>query len=666
MDPGDRAPPASRPTSAAGSVATSRGQLEHLVHRHDHPATGRGGIRAALCRSGAGPAPSHGRYRRLVNAPPAALLDARYRVGSMIARGGMSTVYRGMDTRLDRPVAIKIMDARLAADPAFRTRFEREARSAARIDHPAVVDVYDQGDHHGPDGPVAVPGHGAGRGRHAARRAAGPRRARRAGRVRGAGPVLAGLAEAHRLGPGAPRRQAGERADQRGRRGQGGRLRAGRGGRAGRGQPRRHDHGHGRVPVARSRSPPARRTPAATSTPPACCSTSCSPAQPPYTRRHRDLGGLPARELRRAGPVAIAGDVPPELDELVARATRRDPAARPGRRRASCWPSCAGSPSSSRCRGWRSRYRPRRRPRTSTPPPGSASRTPRPVHPPHAVVPAGPRSGRRRPARAAPGRCRARSTRPRRRRGRAAPAPAARAAAAGGCSPSGSPSSLVLALAVGAAAWWLGSGRWTAVPTVVGVEATVAAAPARRTPTWSRVAVEKPDDGAAEGVVTAADRPPEVDVAARAAPSRSPCPPASPGCPTIAAGHPRRRRRGPPSATPASSPRGSGAPSTATPRPEGTVMRTDPPAASRVASGSPRGRSCSAGARSPSRSGCRVIGRSFDDAEARLREARPGGRGAARRRRLRSAAAAGWSTRTTAPARWSTAGTTIVLETLPF
>ena len=74
-----------------------------------------------------------------------ALLDARYRIGPVLARGGMSTVHRGTDTRLDRPVAIKIMDARLAADPVFRARFEREARSAARIDHPAVVDVHDQG-----------------------------------------------------------------------------------------------------------------------------------------------------------------------------------------------------------------------------------------------------------------------------------------------------------------------------------------------------------------------------------------------------------------------------------------------------------------------------------------------------------------------------------------
>ncbi|MFC7658517.1 hypothetical protein ACFQV8_22010 [Pseudonocardia benzenivorans] len=84
-----------------------------------------------------------------MNAPTGsagALLDARYRVGPVIARGGMSTVYRGLDTRLDRPVAIKVLDPAMAADPAFRVRFEREARLAARIDHPAVVDVHDQGD----------------------------------------------------------------------------------------------------------------------------------------------------------------------------------------------------------------------------------------------------------------------------------------------------------------------------------------------------------------------------------------------------------------------------------------------------------------------------------------------------------------------------------------
>ncbi len=73
------------------------------------------------------------------------LLDRRYRVDAPIARGGMSTVYRGLDLRLDRPVAIKVMDPQFAADPAFVSRFEFEARSVARLKHPSLVAVYDQG-----------------------------------------------------------------------------------------------------------------------------------------------------------------------------------------------------------------------------------------------------------------------------------------------------------------------------------------------------------------------------------------------------------------------------------------------------------------------------------------------------------------------------------------
>ncbi|MGH3871170.1 MAG: Stk1 family PASTA domain-containing Ser/Thr kinase [Pseudonocardiaceae bacterium] len=73
------------------------------------------------------------------------LLDGRYRVGPVLARGGMSTVYRGTDIRLERPVAIKVMAPRFAADPMFLQRFEREARAAARLAHPGVVAVHDQG-----------------------------------------------------------------------------------------------------------------------------------------------------------------------------------------------------------------------------------------------------------------------------------------------------------------------------------------------------------------------------------------------------------------------------------------------------------------------------------------------------------------------------------------
>ncbi|WP_106614890.1 Stk1 family PASTA domain-containing Ser/Thr kinase [Saccharothrix carnea] len=73
------------------------------------------------------------------------LLEQRYRVGTLVARGGMSTVYRGVDTRLERTVAIKVMDPRFSADPQFVARFEREARAAAKLHHPGVVQVHDQG-----------------------------------------------------------------------------------------------------------------------------------------------------------------------------------------------------------------------------------------------------------------------------------------------------------------------------------------------------------------------------------------------------------------------------------------------------------------------------------------------------------------------------------------
>jgi len=74
-----------------------------------------------------------------------ALLDGRYRVETRIATGGMSTVYRGLDVRLGRPVALKVMDARYAGDQQFLTRFHREARAVASLKHPGLVAIYDQG-----------------------------------------------------------------------------------------------------------------------------------------------------------------------------------------------------------------------------------------------------------------------------------------------------------------------------------------------------------------------------------------------------------------------------------------------------------------------------------------------------------------------------------------
>jgi serine/threonine-protein kinase len=73
------------------------------------------------------------------------VLDGRYRVDTMIATGGTSSVYRGLDLRLDRPVALKVMESRYAGDQQFLTRFQREARAVARLNDPGLVAVYDQG-----------------------------------------------------------------------------------------------------------------------------------------------------------------------------------------------------------------------------------------------------------------------------------------------------------------------------------------------------------------------------------------------------------------------------------------------------------------------------------------------------------------------------------------
>ena len=80
---------------------------------------------------------------------PARVLAGRYRLGSLLGRGGMADVFDGYDTRLARPVAVKLLREDMAGHAELRTRFEQEARSAACLSHPNVVAIYDTGEDEG-------------------------------------------------------------------------------------------------------------------------------------------------------------------------------------------------------------------------------------------------------------------------------------------------------------------------------------------------------------------------------------------------------------------------------------------------------------------------------------------------------------------------------------
>ncbi|MBE7189533.1 Stk1 family PASTA domain-containing Ser/Thr kinase [Jatrophihabitans endophyticus] len=84
------------------------------------------------------------------------MVGGRYELGELIGYGGMAEVHRGRDTRLNRDVAIKVLRADLARDQTFLNRFRREAHSAAGLNHPSIVSVYDTGEDVAPDG-TAVP-----------------------------------------------------------------------------------------------------------------------------------------------------------------------------------------------------------------------------------------------------------------------------------------------------------------------------------------------------------------------------------------------------------------------------------------------------------------------------------------------------------------------------
>ena len=91
--------------------------------------------------------PSH----REDNIPVASqrVLSGRYELGGLIGRGGMADVHRGLDTRLGRTVAIKLLRPDLARDPQFQARFKREAQAVAALNHPSIVAIYDTGEHTG-------------------------------------------------------------------------------------------------------------------------------------------------------------------------------------------------------------------------------------------------------------------------------------------------------------------------------------------------------------------------------------------------------------------------------------------------------------------------------------------------------------------------------------
>lgn len=74
------------------------------------------------------------------------LIGGRYQIEQVVARGGMATVYLALDIRLERKVALKIIHPHLASDNSFREKFIREARIAAKLSHPNLVNVFDQGE----------------------------------------------------------------------------------------------------------------------------------------------------------------------------------------------------------------------------------------------------------------------------------------------------------------------------------------------------------------------------------------------------------------------------------------------------------------------------------------------------------------------------------------
>lgn len=127
-------------------------------------------------------------------------VDYRYDITERVAHGGMATVYRAMDTRLDREVALKILRPNMADDPSVIDKFQAEAKNTAKINHPHVINVYDQGVGPAGDGHVAylamefIAGHTL----REVLRANGPMTVEETWNI--ALPIIRGVAAAHRVG----------------------------------------------------------------------------------------------------------------------------------------------------------------------------------------------------------------------------------------------------------------------------------------------------------------------------------------------------------------------------------------------------------------------------------------------------------------------------------
>ncbi len=120
---------------------------DHGAHRAQ-PDRARQYDRAPFTAAGPRSARGQGQGGKEEVTTPPNLLGGRYEVGRLLGRGGMAEVHLGYDTRLSRPVAIKMLRSDLARDTSFLNRFRREAQSAAGLNHAAIVAVYDSGEDH--------------------------------------------------------------------------------------------------------------------------------------------------------------------------------------------------------------------------------------------------------------------------------------------------------------------------------------------------------------------------------------------------------------------------------------------------------------------------------------------------------------------------------------